>query len=283
MGHKNKKSLVMQITETLTSKLATGESKHAAKANNATADKIYSYNTLRSYIYQSCKFAKYVKEAHKCKKIEDCRPYVDEYLQYGINRNLSPYTLKLQASALAKLYGCSGTDFIKTPSRKRSEITRSRKECERDKHFSEKKNADLVTFCKSTGLRRRELRYLTGDKLRFKNGKPYVLVTNGKGGKIRLAPVTGDPDKVAELMKKAGTGKVFATVSKNADIHHFRACYAKTLYKAYARPIETLSRHQRYYCRGDMKGVVFDRAAMLKVSKALGHDRLNVIAGHYLY
>jgi len=35
--------------------------------------------------------------------------------------------------------------------------------------------------------------------------------------------------------------------------------------------------------RKDRAGVVLDRAAMAKVSKWLGHNRLDVIAGHYLY
>ena len=39
---------------------------------------------------------------------------------------------------------------------------------------------------------------------------------------------------------------------------------------------------EKYYCRGDRKGEVFDRAAMRITSNALGHGRIGVIAGHYL-
>ena len=39
----------------------------------------------------------------------------------------------------------------------------------------------------------------------------------------------------------------------------------------------------RYVCRRDRAGVVYDKAAMLQVSRMLGHNRISVIAGHYLH
>jgi len=53
--------------------------------------------------------------------------YVDDYLQRHIDDEYSPYTQKLIACSLAKLYGCSTTDFIPTQARRRTNITRSRK------------------------------------------------------------------------------------------------------------------------------------------------------------
>ena len=37
-----------------------------------------------------------------------------------------------------------------------------------------------------------------------------------------------------------------------------------------------------YVCRGELKGTIYDRKAMAIVSDALGHNRISVIAGHYL-
>ena len=37
-----------------------------------------------------------------------------------------------------------------------------------------------------------------------------------------------------------------------------------------------------YCCRGDLAGVWYDRKAMLIASRNLGHNRVDVIAGHYL-
>ena len=42
-------------------------------------------------------------------------------------------------------------------------------------------------------------------------------------------------------------------------------------------------RKEKYFMRADRKGDVYDREAMEKVSKQLGHNRIDVIAGHYLY
>ncbi len=69
---------------------------------------------------------------------------------------------------------------------------------------------------------------------------------------------------------------VFKVIPKNLDIHSYRAEFSCTWY-------EKLARKEKYYCRGDKKGVVFDRRAMLQVSKMLRHERIYVIATHYLW
>ena len=54
-------------------------------------------------------------------------------------------------------------------------------------------------------------------------------------------------------------------------------------YKRLARPVAFLERSERYVCRCDRAGVVYDKAAMKQVSRFLGHNRIEVIAGHYLH
>ena len=165
MSHKPRKTLTRQIQETLESKLSLGQSKHTDKALGLTSDKIYSVNTMRTYMKHCNYFTKYCKENYYCKTLEECRKYVDEFLGLRIAEGKSPYTQKLEASALAKLYGCHTTDFIKTEPRHRANIKRSRSKAKRDKHFSEANHIELVDFCKSTGLRRRDLNYLNGNAL----------------------------------------------------------------------------------------------------------------------
>lgn len=274
-------SLVKQIQTALDNKLAIGISKHEDKKKGLTKDKIYSWETYRSYMKHCNYFAKYCKDKYNCRTIAECRPYVDEWLQ--TRSELSAYTQKLEASALAKMYGCSTTDFIQTSVRKRMDITRSRGEKIRDKHFSEEKNKILVDFCKSTGLRRAELRALTGDKLLIKDNKYYIKVDVGsKGGRYREAPVINNIDLVVELMTKAGTGKVFSKIPNGADIHSYRSFYCTSIYKAYERDVKKLNKSERYCCRRDLKGTWYDRKAMLIASQALGHNRISVIAEHYI-
>lgn len=319
MGHANKKSLKLQITETLTGKMAAGRSKHVDKQIQATGEHIYSYETLRGYIKQCCYFADYCKAHHKAKDLQECKPFINEFLQQGIDRGLSSYTLKLQASALAKLYGCRSTDFIQTPARKRADITRSRGERVRDRHFSEKNNADLINFCRGTGCRRNVLEKLTGAdlitradidrtiiRLRSKTARSraeekrlamlkdtikqfsdqdfFIYHRRDKGGRDRISPIIGahKQEIIDRMRATAPDRKVWEHVSGNADIHGYRSDYATAIYNMYACPLDTLERNQKYYCRRDLRGVIYDKFAMIKASKALGHNRKSVIAGHYL-
>lgn len=289
-------SLTKQIQDNFDSKLAIGESKYKAKKDGTFKDKIYSWQTYKTYMKQANEFAKYCKENYKCRTLDECRKYVNEWLQKGIDRGLSAYTQKLNTCSLAKLYSCSSSDFgVKTDVRHRANITRSRGEKVRDKHFSEDRNKELVEFCKSTGLRREELKCLTGDKLIYENGAYKILVNSGsKGGRPRKAPVIGNVDLVVNLMRNAGHNKVFEKVKSGADIHSYRSKYATSLYKSLARPIESIPydkvnkgtgrayQSEVYVCRADLKGVKFDKVAMLEVSRALGHNRISVIAEHYL-
>ena len=294
MGHKNKLSLVGQIKATLDDQLAIGRSKHQDKlSGEGTQGKIYSWETYRSYMKHANYFAAYCKEKHRCKTLEQCRPYVNEWLDS--RSNLSPYTVKLEAAALAKVYGCSTADFAPTKARKRQDITRSRGEAKRDYGFSLEKNSDIIEFCRSTGARRSELTYLTGDALVEHDGLYYIHFTKAtKGGRERLSPITGDVDLVVRLMNEAGSERVFAKIPSHMDVHGYRAEYATRIYQQHARPIEQIPydrinpktgrRYQSdvYYCRGDRAGTKLDKVAMKITSEALGHSRISVIAGHYL-
>ena len=287
MGHKNKKSLIRQVQDKLVDKMAAGDSKHLDKVIGITDEKIYSYGTLNAYLQQCCDFVKFAKSEYQAKTLEDCRPYINEYLQHRIDNGNSSYTVKLTASALAKLYDCSSRDFIQTPSRCREDITRSRDSAVRDAHFSEKNNKALVDFCCATGLRRHELAALSGNCLRQDNqGNYQIWVRSGKGGRSRCSPVVGTKEEiqnVVSLCQKARDEKVFSKIHNAADIHHYRACYAERVYQAHARPISSLQGSERYVCRGSQKGTVYDREALRLTSQALGHNRVSVVAEHYLY
>lgn len=291
----NKGSLVKQISDTLNAKTAFGQSKYQAKAAGTANDYIYSFSTLKAYMKHCNYFASWCRSnpeitkelGHKARTLEECQPYAGKWISARISQGLSPYTLKLEAAALTKLYGRSAEDLQlpPTPDRKRQDITRSRNNTVRDKHFSVSKNAPLIAFCKNTGLRRRELAELRYKDIMYEYGQMDIFVRNGKGGKQRIVPVL-DPDEVLRLRPDLLSGdpeaRVWDKIHSGADIHGYRADYATTLYKRLERPLDTLTRNQKYYCRGDRKGTVYDRAAMLQVSRALGHNRIDVIAGHYL-
>ena len=337
MGRRNKayhKDLHQQAYERLTSMQAFGESRKEAKANGTDKDKIFSFSTYQSYWKHTKYFIKYIKEHHpECTTLKSARKYVNEWLQDGVDRGLSAWTIGVQRSAMGKLYGISpdDEDFFKAPKKERENIKRSRGDRVRDKHFSKTNNDGLIKFCQGTGLRRKELEELRGkdlvtreqvevelsklesrpaeeltpadtkrlemlqDALLFPEGY-FTHVRNGKGGRERLSPIIGP--NVGQIIERISNTpaeeKVWQHVHQSADIHGYRAEYATVIYKANAREIKDIPydrvnkgtghRYQSevYTCRKDESGRKLDKAAMLVCSKALGHNRIDVVANNYI-
>lgn len=286
MGHKNKESLIYQVTKKFNSMLAIGESRHRAKANGTASDKIFSWGTYNTYLKHTCYFIKFCKENYNVKTLEQCEPYATEWL--NTRSNLSAYTQKMESAALNKLFGKS-INYNKR-NRTRASIKRSREPAQRDAHFSELKNKELVNFALATGLRRNELKSLKSSAIVYdEKGRACINVTSGaKGGKNRLAPIIGDSQQVQNIIDRVYNTphgqKVFQNISNAADIHSYRSQYAINYYNECLNSLDGLSRDRRnrYYCRKDLKSKCYDKGAMKMVSEALGHNRISVIAEHYL-
>lgn len=248
---------------------------------------------------------------------------------------LSAYTITTEVAAVSKLFGISGDDpgRFQPPVRHREDIRRSRVVCTKDKHFSVTNNAELINFARGTGLRRSGIQELKGrdlwdkariaEKIREIKAIPFdsrtkeerrmlevcketeiygdkathFLYVKEKNGRERLAPIIGPhKDDILRRVQETPTDKkVWLHVSANADIHSYRADYSKSIYRMYARDIESIpydrinkgsgKRYQSevYVCRKDEYGLRLDKGAMLIASKALGHNRIDIIAGNYLH
>jgi len=301
MAHgKQKMDIHQEIKKTLRSKESFGDSKKEAKADGTSKDKIFSYKTAIAYNKEAQKFGKYVEEhspTGRYTSLEDARSYAKAYIQeHNADMRYSAYTVQLERAALGKLFGVDSREFGPVDARHRADITRSRertiisektgKEIFNPKtaagHFSEKRNAEIVNFVRGTGLRRSELTALRGTQLVEKDGKAYLQVV-GKGGRERFLPIRGEhATEIVGRCKAAGSGRVWEKVPAHMDVHHYRSQYATALYKELARPREDIPKADRYCCRCDLKGVWYDKAAMKIVSQALGHNRISVIAEHYL-
>lgn len=283
MGHKNN-NIYSETIETLKGMQAFGCSKHQDKKDNATQDKIYSFRTFETYKDKCMDFIDMARRNHKCKTLAEAKQYVPEFLQSKIDKGYSAWTTKLYASALGKLYQVPANSFIKLPERKRADIIRSRKEVVRDRHFSVEKNKTLVEFCQSTGLRRKELESIRGKDCYEIDGKWYIYVKSGKGGKSReLECLDLSKSCIEKIMLTKQDDRVWGgKIHSACDIHKYRASFANAWYRKLERPIDSIPRGERYYCRGDMKGRVFDKRAMEQVSFFLGHSRICVLAYSYL-
>lgn len=133
------------------------------------------------------------------------------------------------------------------------------------------------------------------DAQRFEGCNYYVYLKE-KGGRERISPIIGpDTDKIVERFKNTGRDeKVWKHVSTNADIHGYRGEYATRIYRKYARDVDELKKNHTtffyqgkevsslYICRKDERGKVLDKQAMEMASKALGHNRLEVVANNYI-
>lgn len=298
MSHKNKVSLIGQADARLQkmTQAGVGRSKHQDKIDDVDYKYIYTWKTYQAYIKHCCYFLDWCKENHGCSKtLKQCRQYVPEWIKS--RRGLSASTQKLDVAALSKLYRChhgrgqKPFKDVETDTRRRVNIKRSRGDAVRDKHFSEKNNADLITFCKCSGLRRAELQDLRFEDFRLaapdgNEGSGLYVHRSTKGGRVRRINFVGSKDEIAlccDIMSKSnGLTKVWGKVHSGADIHSYRADYATRVYQMYARPIATLNHDEIYYCRGDRKGTWLDKKAMLVASKALGHNRISIIASNYL-
>lgn len=337
MGRKNKsysKDLHQQAYDRLKGMQAFGESKKAAVADGTDKDKIFSFNTYKSYWKHIKYFIKYIKEHHpECTTLKSAKKFVNEWLQVRADQGLSAWTVQLEAKALGKLYGIQPDDdnYFKPPKRNRADIKRSRCDRVRDRHFSKTNNDELIKFCRGTGLRRSELEELRGKDLvtkaqieseisrleaisedlrspedvrrlamlqdtRMFQEEYFTFVRNGKGGRERLSPIIGQNiEQIVERIRNTpAEEKVWGHVHRSADIHGYRAEYATMVYRAHAREIKDIPfdrvnrgtgrRYQSevYVCRKDEAGKKLDKAAMLVCSKALGHNRINVVADNYI-
>lgn len=311
MSHKSKKSLPQQVFEALEAQCGYGRSKHADKKRGISSQYIYSVSTMKTYkahclyFIQWCKRSSQIRHdlGHTPRTLAECRAYAEVWLKER-ETTVSASTVQMERSALAKLYG--ETMAVSLGQVRRADIKRSRGEAIRDKHFSEAKNHAMVTFCKCAGPRRRELSMLDASSLEWHEGAPYIHYVRGtKGGRPRLSPIVGSSEEVKVAISYVETLTGHQTVHTGADIHSYRAQYAARVYVQeatkdlnalkgqtldytsmtgkWSRYGKRIHKPALYICRGDQKGKMYDRRAMLVVSRALGHSREDVIASHYLY
>lgn len=265
-----------------------GTKRSTDKMNGVTQDKIYSENTFLTYKRQFKYFADWLEQVHpEVKTLDEARPFIDDYLKDLIQKGRSAYSISTAKAGLAKVFQTEASRFIATPARTRADIVRSRMEVKQDSHVSDKTEQRLSRFTSATGLRREEMKKIEAEDLFFKQGKAYLNVTKGtKGGKSRIVEIVGisdgDTKDIVEWIQ-GQKGRLFPRISKHYDNHHYRSVYARRIYDRYARNENDIPLKERYIMRKDRAGEVFDRLAMMKVSQNLGHNRISVVAQHYLY
>ena len=310
-----KKDVERLFHQTLSDKLAFGQSKKAAKKDlgfGQSTYQIYSVNSYKTYLKQCKQYAKWLKQEKGINKIDDINKteqYAKEYIQKRLDDGKSIYTVKMERSALGMLYG-KQID-IKLPSRTPDQITRSRKETKNDRYISrDGKYKDVFTIAIATGSRRKDISKLCVNNFREVDGKLYVYFERSKGGRDRLTPVLEKYEKdvrdIIEQAKNEGKTRLFNHIPKEIDIHGLRREYCQGLYdeikdnkelrdeilKNYPERRElktqkdkdgnTVTKEIKSDIYKDRSGNTWKRDDIYVLSQALGHNRLDVSITHYL-
>lgn len=280
-----KRSNIRQVFERLMRMCAFGESKHSDKKRNhgkPMRNKIYSRKTFETYLAICCRFARWVKDTYGCNDMDKAIRYVAAYLRWRIAKGKSAWTLRTEASALAKLYQCSARDFgVKLPARRGQDVTQHRRGRWLGR-FDPAAYKDLMAFCLSCGLRRHEvIKVRPQDVSMDAQGRAIIHVSQGKGGKARDVSALDDvPLKLAHRAAQRGDAYIFPSVPKYAPIHEWRRIYAQRLYAKLTVPLEQVPRRERYVCCRDRARVVYQKKAMAVVSMNLGHSRIDVVTAY---
>lgn len=315
-----KKNLKIQMHNIINDMLAIGSSKKMAKkeyrayckmhekvANPSKSFYIHSYNTADAYRQTINQFSDYLREFKKDVWSSKDLGSIDknvlyDYLRYREENGKSPYTISKDMACFNKVFNL---DLNKRDGNlsKRSykKVFRSRVSREMDSHVKLSNWKEQICFSYSFGLRRSSIcggQYtVKADSLLEKNGRIYCCVIE-KGGKYREAPclkimenyirnhysniksvVVDNPfnayyskEQFKELYKNSNNKPFFKSYSQRIDNHSFRGKYARRLYK------EILKK-----CGSSKEKVGgYDKKTVIKVSKALGHNRASVVIEHYL-
>lgn len=305
---KNSTNLKIEMHKAINNQLRIGESKYNAKVeyranceakgekwNPAAADGIFSIATVEKYRQVTNEFCKWCKENYpQIKRIEQLEKSVAyEYLQERQQDGKSAYTISTEMAAINKI---THLDLNKSEGalreRKAENITRSRKIAKMDQKVNEKNYSKQILIAKSFGCRRESIK---GGKFEIKDkvnlyqndrGEIFCRVIE-KGGKYREAPclksmreevlknfevLQGEKmskQKFIEVYNGSGRDVMFRSYSRNIDNHAFRSEYATRLYAEREQEHPDSDRYKQY-----------NRDAAQEVSKALGHNRLEIITAY---
>lgn len=297
MGKKS--NFKREYNQLLSQNIHFGESKHAAKQQmlkqaketNAPCEPvkgIYSKTTLRTYQKSCEQFSSFLRTNHpEIKRFSNGRPFIEEWLE-SLKDSHSAWTLATYASGIACAYSISKTDIaFDFPKRSRENIVRSRENV--SYRNSDPKFEDAITFCKATGARRCGVLRFTKNDIRQRDDGTYEVFLKEKNGMTGYRQVLPEfQEEVLRIINESpgyltpsGEKRVFRKNMLPTELHSNRAFYACRLYDYYEK--QGYATGEKYYCRKDMKGIVFDKGILKAVSEQMFHHRLDVVVTNYLY
>jgi len=279
-----KPSLNHQMHQRMQDMRCFGESRHLAKADyRANIDPnghhrtvgIHSYGTYTGYKQTAKEFAKWVKQTHGVKHIEDVRSrHTGEYLKYRHEQGVSAYTYSKDMSALNKIFNHDHSKSeLGLPNRSVADITRSRVDREHDTKYNPENYKDQITFAKATGCRRQTIEVIRPEQVRIEGDRAVSVHLVEKGGRERETAILQQYQKeVAKIVESRGSDdRLLSHYTKKIDNHALRSEYSQNRYQELLDGREDAQDYRGY-----------DRAALEQLTLDMGHNRLDVLIDHYL-
>ncbi len=249
-----------------------------------TDNRIHAFETRTNYQNVVMRFLAWCRDQHNLRDMAQIDARADElvslYLTERIAQGYSAWTLQTERSALRMFWSDRNLAAgVTLPMRRRKDIKRSRLPVQRDRNINLDNWQHVISFCLACGLRREELRDLRvcDVYVRSHDQRLVVRVVRGKGGKKREVLVfPGREQSVLDMVVgKVPDEHVFRHISSLLDIHSYRRQFARDLY-------EHLSGKPLPPAEGRLHMADLDQTAILQVSRSLGHNRLDVVIGHYI-
>ena len=211
-------------------------------------ERIREVNHMNEYIYVSstfdiyCRhvgyFADWLAEEHGLKKItiEECKPYIQEYMNYMERQDYSAYTINLALAAICKATDEKMIDY-EHKQRSVAEITRGTGERKHDA-FNNVMAKETLDANRLLGLRRSQLKNLRASDIREEqHGDRTIVVveTIGKGKKVNHQIFYDEAEKEAVLKFREGKmpdERIFnqEEFKYDADYHNMRELRCKDVY-----------------------------------------------------
>lgn len=284
------------------------------KAESLVKENFYTRATFEKCVSEGARFLQWAR-AEEGRRISFAEgknyvvPYLEHRLELYREGKISAGYLMTERAQLSKIYQVN-LDNFKLPTR--TVATKGRSP-ERWENFA-KNHEDQARFYASVGLRDFEYKFLALDEskiyaekclnstgvqitrdewgrcsnlqvaTRDENGLvSSVVVAHGKHGKSRVSEILPANREYVTRALESGRAYEYFNPASHVPTQAARRAYAQDLYRYYARPVDQLPREAVYQTR-DGSGRMFDRDALERVSRSLGHGdgRYTTVINNYL-
>ena len=200
--------------------------------------------TRKSYIRHVKRYIKFCREHYDCKTFEDCGTHIQAYSDFLQKENYSASTIHTYLAAVCSVFEIN-LSTIQKPIRHVAEYKKGRASIDLNAQ-NDLKNpawAYIVEFQRRAGIRRDELRRLTGaDFVYDESHYPCVYVPKGKGGKMQYQRILEkDIDFIRSYFDSVPpTERIFDKkyFENNLNFHKLRAEAAKEYYAEQLKKIK---------------------------------------------